>query len=66
MESTSWSLRLALALVVASLIWAAAIALTRQTRVVADRAGRATPDVAIPRPSVPAGSPALPNRISPR
>ena len=59
MESTSWSLRLAFALIVASLIWAAAIALTPQTRVVAGRAGLATRDVAIPRPSVPSGSPAL-------
>jgi hypothetical protein len=54
MESASWSLRLALALVVASAIWAGAIALTN--KVVAGRAGQPTPGVAIARTSVPAGS----------
>ena len=54
MESTSWSLRLAFALAVASLLWAGAITLTN--RVVAGRAGHTTPDVAIDRPSLPAGS----------
>ena len=54
MESASWSLRLALAIMIASLIWAGAIALTN--RVVAGRAGHPTPDVAIARSSVPAGS----------
>ena len=54
MESASWSLRLAFALAVASLIWAGAIALTN--RVVAGRAGHPTPDAAIARSSGPAGS----------
>lgn len=54
MESTSWSLRLAFALAVASLIWAGAVALTN--RVVPGRAGHPTPEAAIARSSVPAGS----------
>jgi hypothetical protein len=53
MESASWSLRLALAIMIASLIWAGAIALTN--RVVAGRAG-AMPTDAIARRTVPAGS----------
>lgn len=54
MESASWSLRLAFALAVASLLWTAAIALTHHTRVVAGRAGHTTPDIAIVRSSAPA------------
>ena len=50
MESASWSLRLAFALAVASLIWAGAIALA--DGLVAGRAGHATPDAVM----VPAGS----------
>jgi hypothetical protein len=49
MESTSWSLRLAFALAIASLIWAAAIAMTAPTSVVAGRAGHPMPDAAIAR-----------------
>ena len=54
MESTSWSLRLAFALAVASLIWAGAVALS--DRFVAGRAGHPTPDAAIARSSVPGAS----------
>ncbi len=60
MESASWSLRLALALVVASAIWAGAIALT--DRLVAGRAGRLQAPVAIARSSAPARLHAPPAR----
>jgi hypothetical protein len=52
-ESASWSLRLILALAVATAIWVGAIALTNS--VVAGRAGNMPTD-AIARTSVPAGS----------
>jgi hypothetical protein len=53
MESQSWSLRLILAIAVATAVWVGAIALTKQ--VVAGRAGNLPTD-AIARSTVPAGS----------
>jgi hypothetical protein len=52
-ESESWSLRLVLAIAVATALWVGAIALTH--RVVAGRAGNLPTD-AIARSTVPAGS----------